>query len=263
MNKWQVLWVSGLLLAGIPAWCQTLVWSEEAPGYLIQRWTMPQGEITESSVREIAEPVLRRHARKRFVAVQVYSPGSEKCALLTKGYNLGYVGWDALYKYYSALPWEVGEVVAWRRGTVLRVRRKDGGVIRRVLSGADPLRFKFEGWEAEIVFFAFPRPDPLPSPPYRGDSIQLYAILKSRIELDLERCRRFYNALCRSLPFQMTSVAFGPDEWFIGESHFPICYPFGTLTSPPTKEEHFAKKVVACSALRSDQKCGVAKYYGY
>ncbi len=223
-----------------------LVWSEQDDGYALMRYRAEPRSITMEGMKRLASLCRVALKSKQFAAIQIFSDRADKCLFLTKGYHLGYAGWDGLYRTCGHMPLQAGEIVSWRGGVVVRVRDVTGKVQTRVLEGHNPLRFRHGRCNLDIVHFALPRG----MGSHKESRINLYARVQRPItEVPVERWREVFRKLRGSLPFRIVGLDVRNDAWFISESYYPVIPPFVEGAPPPSFEAHLRSKTLECTEM--------------
>src|ERR1700722_1461283 len=113
------------------------------PGMQQKAIRVGQGPFTISHVEALARAELARKPRAHFTQLLIY--GQKGGAPLPKPDHVSYDYWRGQHDSLEKLPNEIAEMVSIGDNAVLRMHDSSGQVLRKVLSGEDPLRVDIGG----------------------------------------------------------------------------------------------------------------------
>ena len=166
--------------------------------------------------------------------------------------DVNYAGWRQLYEMYGTHPEPMAEMIATRKGAVMRWRDREGKLGRQVLAGADPLFLRTPGGKFEILHIAvWSRSIFYGRSPKERVWVAVYL---RTADLTGNSVRRCMQALGPELGLTEFFATFRRDTWFLMASNFPIAYRF-EQHPPPTETEYRRFWQFTCSKDARGIKC--------
>lgn len=195
------------------------------------------GSFTVSHVERLCRAELKRKPKPNFIMLHVYGEtGGDPLPQPAHGRTYDY--WRGIYDQTPKVN-EIAEMIAIGSNAVVRMREASGRVVRRVLSGQDPLQIDVRGEQYEILHIGFTNPSPYIL--QRADVfIQTGAFLQKEMGLELLRILKPVFADIE------VSVYIRNDPWFINASNYPFFNPLIGDRTPPSQEEYRATPTLSC-----------------
>jgi hypothetical protein len=236
-----------LLVAGVASFAQEEVLSEGRDGgYWSKRVLVPEERFTVPEVEAMARRFVSEAGKGLVVAqLSVYTSGEEAAMDVDSNRN-SYITWKAYYDWVAQRPLRMAQVTAIRGNAVLRIRLADGTVVRRVLSGKDPLHIESDGLDFEILVLGFRSASWIDRCQPDGAMSPSGVYLMADAPLTANACDRVTARLGELLGTKILWAAFRNDHWFISFGSYPLIYQFATPSEPPSETEYYSSIAYHC-----------------
>lgn len=225
---------------------EQILFDEGNDRYWSKSVIVPEERFTVPEVEAMGQTFLNEVAEGRIlVQLSVFTSGEE--AAMNADFNReSYAQWRAYYDRVAQRPLRMAQVTAIRGNAVLRVRRADGTVLRRVLSGKDPLHIESDGVDFEILVLRFRRGTIFDRCQPAGTLSPAIAHVMTDSPLTAGTCDHVTDELTELLGTKILFVGFKNDHWFITSGGYPVIYQFATPSEPPSEAEYYRSTAYSC-----------------
>lgn len=214
--------------------------------YWFRTIIVPEDELGMQRLEQTTRRFLSTAAGRSVVVLSIFTD-SQDAAMSVAANRDSYRGWQVYYNKASSRPLRTAQAVAINGDWALRVRKVDGIVETRILSGRDPLRFESGGATFEILVIQ-PRVGTRFDHCEPGASLSPVVYVETDAALTSQICGNATDRLARLLGTTKLFASFRNDHWFVSFGGFPVVYPFSVKQTPPSEMAYYNSNAVSCSA---------------
>jgi hypothetical protein len=205
-----------------------------------------EGDFTEQQLTRLARHALNGSSAP-FMQVNLLGAGSG--VPLEKPSHFSFQHWREIFDIAAGEKTQAAEAISMGRNRVLRVRQADGSIIRKVLSGRDPLVIELAGKEYDIVYFGFSGPNRF------GLQESVFVFVRARGPVDSAVGGELLNRVKRFFPAVGVRLEIRNDAWFVYQDRYPFFNPFNGDRDVPSQGEYEGSPTLTCLESADGASC--------
>lgn len=226
---------------------EVVVWNRSSPDLVRRAILVPQAEFANEAMTTIARRVLNENRGRRFIQLQICVEEDQANPFPRMG-DLKFEEWLAFQRKLGELNWRIAELTAFDGRAVLRIRNGEA-TSRLLLEGStDPLIWKVDGAQLEILHVAFPQLS------WATTFQEVHVFATSSEPVPKETLSRWFKTLKERLHARLKVLTVQNTPWFVFDDEFPMYYWFETA-EPPTRAEFESTWSVKCVDTTQGVRC--------